>query len=98
MSLEIINNAPVYTCFKGDEPFNPYNTLIKTINFKSEDGESSYVTSPRSKVSAKVALTCPNCGIDYLTKIYTGDNMKVLYLCICGKNYNHEDITGLDKK
>jgi len=95
MNSKFVGNNPIFSCCKGDEPPEPENTLIKTIEFAGSDGNlmsANYIPSPHSPVPLKVKVTCPNCQIDFMTKIYAGTDIKATYLCICGKNYMHEEL------
>jgi DNA-directed RNA polymerase subunit M/transcription elongation factor TFIIS len=48
--------------------------------------------SPFDPVSKKVDISCPNCNMPYLTKIYIGDDVQLLYTCTCGGKFTKNDL------
>lgn len=82
---------PGYFCCKGLVGLEDEDTLIKEIHFAPVGNKSRYGASGNSPVLAKVKAKC-ECGLDYLSKVYSGANMEPKYLCVCGREYSHAEL------
>lgn len=67
-----------------DEEYLESNTL--------ESKHAVFIENSAFDLAANtVMLDCPQCGLDYLTLILTGEDMTTMYSCTCGYQATRRD-------
>lgn len=68
-----------------DEEYLEFNTL--------ESKHAVFIENSAFDPAANtVCIDCPQCGLDYLTQILTGEDMIAMYTCTCGYKASRRDM------
>lgn len=71
------------------------DTLMAEEYLESNTLESKhavFIENSAYDAAANIVLVdCPNCGLDYLTMILTGEDLVSMYTCICGYKSTRRD-------
>lgn len=90
-----VTGAVTFKCVCG-QPIEATaeDTLMYEEHFESAGAfnETFIENSPFDPAANVVKMDCP-CGLDFLTKIYVGDDQTVLYTCTCGFRATHNELT-----
>jgi DNA-directed RNA polymerase subunit M/transcription elongation factor TFIIS len=84
-----IGDKLIFKCTCGNEyDAEPEDTLRKAEVLNASESSQKYevfidnaVYDPGSNIVRK---TCDKCGKDYMTRIYVGTHVSLLYICECG--------------
>lgn len=83
-----------FDCNNCHEPYEstPDDSLLFDISFQTDNSEEKYATmtmnAPYDEAGYKVARECKKCAMPYMTRVYVGEEMTTVYVCVCG---NRED-------
>jgi hypothetical protein len=85
----ITNNMVIYQCFCGNiEETSAVDVLISSETMSSNETTELYNNlidlAPFDRSCQRVNMTCPNCGLNYMSQLRLGSSEIVVHVCKCG--------------